>query len=89
VCGTVNVNAHEYDDVCDEVCNICQETRVAEHERYYACEDCQLCGKPADVGHVYDHECDQYCNVCQAYRPTEHVYSDVNDTDCNKCGETR
>lgn len=52
------LNTHKYSDDCDEVCNICDETRIGKHKysKYWSMDQkqhwyqCIFCGKKTDVG---------------------------------------
>ncbi len=78
---------HEYTDVCDEECNLCQEKRTAPHEwdagtvtTEPGCESegekTYTCGK---------------CSVTKTEKldPAGHKYDFDCDTDCNVCGAVR
>ncbi len=80
--------SHNYDNVCDAVCNECGATReVPDHVYYNACDTtCNICGASRTVGdHVYDNACDATCNVCSASRT---VGDHIPDSDgyCSNCG---
>lgn len=97
-CVTVTLQPcaiHTYDNDCDAVCNICEQTReVGDHVYDHDCDIfCNSCGfeRPASGNHTYDYPCATLCNYCGAPRVGEgdHTYSDICDADCNFCGEVR
>ena len=81
---------HEYDDACDEDCNLCGDVRVAPHTYTNACDgDCDDCGAVRNYAHVYDDCDDTDCNECGEVRKPGHVYDNGCDTICNRCGVVR
>ena len=84
-------------DVCDAVCNVCEETRIAPHKHAYVCKLlCDYCYAPNENAaklHVYSHDCDPDCNNegCSVKRTTSHKYTSACDATCNveNCGHTR
>ncbi|MBQ3057744.1 MAG: hypothetical protein IJD00_02195, partial [Clostridia bacterium] len=84
---------HTYDNLCDNTCNICGDTRVVGNHLYEnACDaNCNICDAARTVGdHVYDNACDADCNICKATRtPSDHVYDNACDADCNVCKAIR
>ena len=84
VCGYVR--GHEYDNACDDTCNICNEHRTPQHS--YAevwskdgaqhWHECSVCHDKTDAAnHVYDNACDTDCNICGATRTITHDYAEV------------
>ena len=84
-------------DVCDAVCNVCEETRIAPHKHAYVCKlFCDYCYAPNENAaklHVYSHDCDPDCNNegCSVKRTTSHKYTSACDATCNveNCGHIR
>ena len=93
-CGTVKCDVHEYDNVCDAICNRCGEIRGVSHYYLSDCDEtCESCGAIREleegVEHTYDNDCSTVCVECGATRAAgEHVYDENNpcDNTCNNCG---
>ena len=83
----------EYDNDCDNRCNICMEKRNVKSHRYdAACDsDCNVCGaRRVAAAHTYSGACDSDCNVCNQIRESaNHTYGGACDIDCNGCGLVR
>ncbi len=82
---------HEYDDFCDDTCNLCGDVREAPHNYDNDCDTtCNDCGDVRTITHTYSNDCDDTCNVCGATRtPSDHVYDSCNDQFCNVCNTKR
>ena len=84
---------HDYDNECDDTCNVCGAHRwVTDHVYDSVCDpDCNICGAARETeGHVYDNACDPDCNTCGAERETQgHVYKYPCSTRCCACGALR
>ncbi len=81
---------HEYDDTCDDSCNLCDEMREISHTYDNACDTaCNVCGVVRNTSHVYTNACDVDCNACSAVRDPIHEYSNPCDMTCNICGAVR
>ena len=78
---------------CDDVCDVCKETRKAPHNYQYDCSVlCLTCFRrnpDADALHDWDNACDTKCNTCNANRKVTHDYDNDCDTECNICKEIR
>ncbi len=83
---------HEYENNCDEICNLCYATRdVPGHVYENGCDKtCNECGETRYVyGHTYSNNCDDSCNECGFTRTINHVYSNDCDARCNLCQSIR
>ena len=87
---------HRYDNSCDETCNVCGDTRVANH--VYGSEYrkdasghwkvCTSCGKETDRA-PHEGPCDTVCRVCGISKPATHSYeSVVTPATCTTAGYT-
>ena len=67
---------HEYEDSCDEECNVCKQLRTENIHVYdNACDSvCNLCGAKRTTTHVYSYACDESCDVCNELRSVIHTY---------------
>ncbi len=85
VCGfKTDIKKHEYDNICDSVCNICGAIRETVHENSKTVwtfdginhwHECSICHEKTDVSnHIYDNECDTTCNICEYTRQITHQY---------------
>ena len=84
------ISYHDYDNECDQDCNICLKMRQIKHEYSYPCDAyCDLCFDYRNTIHSYTNNCDEYCNVCDEFREITHSYSNDCDIDCNVCGAKR
>lgn len=83
----------EYDNDCDNRCNVCMEKRnVKPHQYDAACDfDCNVCGaRRVAEPHSYSGACDNECNVCKQVREAaDHTYGGACDSECNGCGLVR
>ena len=90
---------HEYDNACDDKCNICNESRTIEHKwvdaTYTSPKKCTVCGltegSPLVCNHQYDNDCDTICNVCESIREVNHKYEKATcdkPKTCSVCGAT-
>ena len=83
---------HIYNNICDTVCNKCNEVREVPHVFDNACDTtCNECGFVRTVpAHVYNNACDAYCNACGLERQVpDHIYDNVCDATCNTCSLER
>ena len=91
-CGYERNNAkmHTYVSNCDEICDICDEIRVAPHDYDNPCDsDCNSCDATRDTEHKYDTVCSEICNICGSDRVTIHSFDNACDTVCNLCEKVR
>ncbi len=83
----------EFDNACDNRCDICKTKRDVPGHKYAAVCDtsCDECGaRRVAEHHKYKADCDANCNLCGELRDAaEHVYSSECDGVCNLCSETR
>lgn len=87
----VGEHSCEYDNDCDDRCNICMARREA-HTYTAECDAfCNLCGAFRFIkSHTYSAICVDTCSICgEARTAAEHTYSSDCDTECNLCKETR
>ena len=61
---------HKYDNACDSICNVCEETReVADHKYDHGCDaECNECGYSRTTVHSYGK--DSKCVNCGAQKPS-------------------
>ena len=85
--------AHDYDNDCDESCNICGETRYTEHIYDSLCDsECSVCHEARFDGdnHKYAYSCSKECYICGFEREAEeHLYYHPCDKYCDRCYEER
>lgn len=79
--------AHEYNDDCDDTCNVCGYKRTISHNYDNNCDaDCNDCGYTRTAPHTYDGACDTDCNDCDVTRiGAEHTYVNGCDEYCEVC----
>ena len=73
VCHYSEVSAHDFDDECDAICDLCDYERAVSHsfapawnwDADFHWHECTHCGARSELeAHVYDGVCDAICNVC-------------------------
>ena len=84
----IGTTVHNYDNVCDDVCNVCDSTRKITHTYKNDCDaECDICGFdriPSE--HIYDNVCDDDCNECYLERTVpDHNYTLNGGNTCDAC----
>ncbi len=79
------VEAHVYDNACDDTCNTCSYKRAVTHtfgqafvsdgtNHWHICDICKASSETE--AHKYDNSCDSECNDCKATREVTHKYGE-------------
>ena len=97
VCGYQKKGTHEYDNNCDDTCNVekCTYKRTAPHDYAGGCDTkCDSCDevRETSTAHKYLTDCATKCDTCgdgAREAKKEHTYSNSCDTNCNACKEQR